>query len=160
MRDRKLYERCWLCKGTLATTAPAMVDGKAFTGRLPAGSTCPACSDPACKTPGFMEVGLTMDQVEGIAAQRDRLIVALDDVAQSDGPGHSARAHARLALDTLKPGAVAAARDRLATRDAKRSAAALPDDSIAWCPACKSRCFVLYGTCRGCAGPAEPLNGR
>ena len=28
---------------------------------------------------------------------------------------------------------------------------------LGWCPACNSRCFVLYGTCRGCGHKADPL---
>ena len=29
---------------------------------------------------------------------------------------------------------------------------------LGWCPACRSRCFVLYGNCRGCGHKADPLH--
>lgn len=71
MKNRMLYERCWLCKGTLKTTAPALVDGKDYSGPLAVGSACPGCE--GSKTPGWMEVGVTGGQLEKLAKANESL---------------------------------------------------------------------------------------
>lgn len=30
---------------------------------------------------------------------------------------------------------------------------------LGWCPSCKTDCFVLNGTCRGCGAKVDPLHG-
>lgn len=70
-KSRKLYEKCWGCKGTRKTTIAFNVS----SGReLPIGSPCPLCED------GFFDTGLTVGQCERQFTTLDLTLLALADL--------------------------------------------------------------------------------
>jgi hypothetical protein len=75
-----LYQKCPLCKGTRKTQSAAMVDGlptgkgTTYSGPVKAGAACFACTD------GYVEVGLTLGQVErALELKRARAAAALTE---------------------------------------------------------------------------------
>lgn len=77
MLQAALYEKCPVCKGTRTTAHAAMVDGMpkrdggTYSGPLPVGSPCPCCDD------GYVEVGLTVAQVERFRAEVESLVACV-----------------------------------------------------------------------------------
>lgn len=115
----KLWEQCPACQGTRVTKVAAMVDGlhraegAKYSGPLPAGSPCPLCAPH-----GFVEVGLTVGQVERFRAERDALILlakrvqvyfrhcGLEVIAGNNDTSTDVAAHCRETLSKCQPGFV------------------------------------------------------
>ncbi len=74
MPKRDLYERCRGCDGTRKHKHPVHLDyTRTRSANLLPGDDCPLCED------GYQQIGMTAGQLETIVADRDRLLVALDD---------------------------------------------------------------------------------
>lgn len=61
----ELYEQCHICKGTLKID---MGDTKYK------GNPCPQCASPGYDTPGYMQIGMTVGQLERIRAEQQLLL--------------------------------------------------------------------------------------